>query len=204
MWYPSWSNWDNAGTTVTLGELIESGWKLFPQKKPYIIWHGLFDAEEILNLEQKIIWHFYYREIGQETPDRFRKMFVAKMNEIIPKLGHINKAMKLLKNADDPLEAYNLTETFEREGESTGTAGSVGRFSNTPQGSVENIDDYLTEATKNDSDSSGTTKEKYTMTRKGNIGVQTLGYEVTQYAEAYKDVDTMFLEELECLFLKVY
>ena len=148
------------------------------------------------------------------------------------------------RNVDDPLESYNLTETFEGDSSGGGTAtgsttdtskqtssstGSdtsekVTKFSDTPQGSISNIDNYLTNATKengngstnssgsNDVTATGssthsttdTGHQSHTLTRKGNIGVQPLGGEVMNIRDAFINIDLMVINELKDLFLQVY
>ena len=89
---------------------------------------------------------------------------------------------------------------------------------NTPQGSLDNLDNYLTEGSKDtdtnahngtassesESESSGEGSESYTLTRKGNIGVQPLGKEVEALRDSYINVDMMIIDELNDLFLGIY
>ena len=139
-------------------------------------------------------------------------------------------------NVDDPLESYNLVETFEESSsgsgtvtssgssentsESSGTSDKENRFSDTPQGSIENLDSYMTTATKDNetststatvsgSDSSESSSENtgstsHTLTRKGNIGVQPLGGEVKNIRDAFINIDLMVINELKDLFIQVY
>lgn len=64
--------------TMELGELLELGYQLDLRSYP------IFDEAYRDELNQKIIDHFYFREIGQETPDRFNRMLGRKMREIMP------------------------------------------------------------------------------------------------------------------------
>ena len=121
-----------------------------------------------------------------------------------------------------------MTEEYERDTENTGSASSSGttsesvtrdserRFSDTPQGSIDNIDDHMSEATKENetsgnngsssasSESSDRGKETYKLTRYGNIGVQPLGQEINVLRSSFIDVDMEIIDELKDLFLKVY
>ena len=114
------------------------------------------------------------------------------------------------------------------------------KFSDTPQGSIDNLDNHLTNATVKDSledrtntdskvaneeinssdnstgsatatstdtgqvSSQGKDIEKYTLTRRGNIGVQPFGQEITILRQSLINIDKMFLDEFNDLFLMVY
>lgn len=91
--------------TVSLRYLIERGYKLALDSYP--IW----DEEYRPYLNQKIIDHYYFREIGQETPDRFNFFLRRKMNEIMP---YYNKLYESELIEFDPL----ATEFF-KEGTDT-------------------------------------------------------------------------------------
>lgn len=209
--------------TLELRELIDGGVNIWDFEYP-----SYYKDKAKTEFEQKVIDHFYFRQIGQETPGRWLHYFRTRIREIMPYYIQLYKSVELMENAGDPFEAYNLTETYEEDttGTSSVQSGSEGlsetttnnehRFSNTPQGSINNIDNYLTEATKDnntlttqsedDSTSTGETSgtKKYTMTRRGNIGVQPLGAEINVYRSALIDVDNKIINELNDLFLLVY
>ena len=64
--------------TMELRELVERHYPLALDRYP------IFDENHRAVLNNKIIQHFWYREIWQETPDRFNRMLSRKMNEIMP------------------------------------------------------------------------------------------------------------------------
>jgi len=145
-----------------------------------------------------------------------------------------------MDDLENPFDNVDVVETFEEE--STGTASGSGsgqqtgnanssttqtvnnehRFSNTPQGAISNIDNYMTEAFKDNntqsdtatgsstnqtssestSQSSGTVK--HTLTRKGNQGVNTYAHDIMEYRQSLIDVDMMIINNLQDLFLGVY
>ena len=110
--------------------------------------------------------------------------------------------------------ARKSTGSTERDGE------LLRQFNDTPQNRITNIDNYMTEVTKEGNEAtekatgtasvagSGTSehdsKETYTLTRRGNIGVQTKGEEFEKNRRAILNVDAQVIEELECLFLQIY
>lgn len=87
--------------TVSLRYLLSRGYPLALDSYP--IWAE--EYRQILN--NKIIDHFYFREIGQETPDRFNFFLRRKMNEIMP---YYNKLYESELIQFDPL----ATEFFKQ------------------------------------------------------------------------------------------
>jgi hypothetical protein len=91
--------------TIDIRQLLQRGYKLALNSYP--IW-----AEEYRPfLNQKIIDHFMFREIGQETPDRFNFFLQRKMNEIMP---YYNKLYESELIQFDPM----ATEFFKEGTES--------------------------------------------------------------------------------------
>lgn len=245
--------YDTTKLTVELGEIIKAGVNIFDFDYEY---KGLDKSA----FEQKVIDHYYFRQIGQETTGRFKHYFKTRILEIMPYYNQLFDSEKLMAEQGDPFEAYNLTETFTRDVKATGkttdsqtssatSSGSTSRddtanitntktvdntqkFSDTPQGDIANLDDHLTNATINtgtetdtqthtanggdtsESNSSGTatgetnrddtTQETYTMTRRGNIGVQPFGMEIKYLRDSFLNIDQMIIKELNDLFLGVY
>lgn len=217
--------------TVELRELVENGVNIWDFEYP-----SYYTGEAKKAFEQKVIDHFYFRQIGQETPGRWLHYFRTRIREIMPYYIQRYESEALLKNAGDPLESYNLTEEYKEDTTDSSKATSKGsnsseglfettknnehRFSNTPQGSISNIDNYMTEATKDngkdtqqtethdssngESSAESSGEKTYTLTRRGNIGVQPLGQEINVYRSALINVDMEIIEELNDLFLMVY
>ena len=217
---------DNTGVTAELGDIVASGvniWDFdYPVPRSEIQYNGKtckvdFDRER---LQQKIIDHYRFRQIGQETVGRFKHYLKMRMCEIMPYYVQVYEFDAKFRNIDDPLESYNLVETFTQvssgsgrvTGQNSSENSGTSVFSDTPQGSVANLDMYMTNATKGtttdtgsseqDSESSGETS--HTLERRGNIGVQPLGGEVENIRNAFINIDMQIIEELADLFLKVY
>ncbi len=226
--------YDNTGVTVELGDIVASGVNVFdfdyPVPRKVVEYNGKtctvdFDRQR---LEQKILNHYRFRQIGQETVGRFKHYLKTKMLEIMPYYVQLYEFDAKFRNIEDPLESYNLVETFQQStagtgrttgsnsSESSGTSESVSKFSDTPQGEVSNIDHHLTNATVGTGDTSGSSSgsseessetsgnTSHTLTRKGNIGVQPLGGEVLNIRSAFINIDMQIIEELGDLFLRVY
>lgn len=224
-------NWYNTGVTVTLQEVVASGVKVWDFEYP-----SYYTGAEKAAFEQKVIDHYLFRQIGSETVGMWLHQFRTTVREIMPYYIQRYKSVALLMNAGDPLESYNLKETYTEDNTGTGKVTSTSaasenknrgvkgdstrKFSNTPQGSISNLEKYMTEATQDNTTgsenesatstgSSGQTSENagkrtYTMERRGNIGVQPLGQEINVYRSALINVDMEVINELGKLFLLVY
>lgn len=144
----------------------------------------LFDNSYRTELTQKIIRHYYTREIGFETYGLFKLKLQTKMNEIMPYYNQLYASAVLEL---DPLHNYSMHKTSAGQDSGTtsdtttttasasGTSGSTtstetetenstsssgeawNKFSDTPQGAVTGLDNdnYLTNATKNTDSRSG-------------------------------------------------
>ena len=154
--------------TVELGKLIENGFELFNFDYP-----SYYKDAEKLAFEQKIIDHYYFRQIGQETPQRFRHYLKCKLREIMPYYIQRYESVALMaagikSGKINPLENYSMVEegtnsesanakrtgsgttSMTGSGEVTNTKNGTQKFSDTPQNNLSNLDNYLTNATVND------------------------------------------------------
>lgn len=156
-------NYDNTGVTVELGELVDNGVDIWAFNYP-----TYYKGEEKAVFEQKVIDHYRFRQIGQETPARWLHYFRTRMREIMPYYIQLYESQALMQSIDDPFGNVDIVETFEQTttgkattednanstttSESTHVAnnGNTRKFSNTPQGNLGNLDSYLTEATVED------------------------------------------------------
>lgn len=228
--------------------------------KPFNLWDfdypSYYEGEEKAAFEQKVIDHFLFHQIGVETIGRFKHNFKTRIREIMPYYIQLYKSVEIMDKIEDPFGNVDVTETFEQEtsdsatgssnstetgnasssaaesktDEKTGSDHKVHRFSNTPQGEVENLMHHLTEASMDDdtanetvessgtattenestisnagsstSESSGTVK--HTLTRKGNQGVNTYAHDMIEFRQSFINVDMMIIGELRDLFLLIY
>ena len=287
MWNPFKRVYTSTGLTVELGELVKNGVNIWDFDYP-----SYYEGEEKAAFEQKVIDHFYFRQIGQETPGRWLHYFRTRIKEIMPYYIQLYESCDLLEG-QDPFESYNLTETYSEksttsetssdtsEVERTGSAsvndtntgsgteernGTVSesrdttvsedatgakdtKFSDTPQGNVNILDNgYLTNITSEGTDQhtdrtegiigerseidkttrsqtdtrtgseestetgsvtgtgskDGEGSREYTLTRKGNIGVQPLGKELEAFRESFLNIDMQIINELNDLVILVY
>lgn len=227
--------YDNSKVTVELRHLVESGIKVWDFDYP-----SFYKGAEKTAFEQKVLDHYWFRQIGQETPARWLHMFRSRIRDIMPYYIQLYESEAYMNAIKDPFATVDLTETYEEErtGESTGTAkvtssgsdsvntervnGNERKFSNTPQGAIENLDNYMTEATQessngsdmtdsyqqSDTNTESTGKDKtvtrHTFTKFGAQGVTTFGHDMIEFRQSFLNVDLAIIKELNDLFLQVY
>lgn len=142
--------------------------------------YPIFDETYRSRLNDKIIDHYFFREIGQETAAQFAQMMKRTMQEIMPKYNRLYNAIET--DLNHPLSDFtrhrNIDEDFTSEIDGTTSSRSDGTssasstdhnrnvFQDTPMSllsnngspSIEDMD-YATNVTYNDSNgtTSGTT-----------------------------------------------
>lgn len=211
--------YETSKLTIELREIVENGTNIWAFDYP-----SYYKGDEKTAFEKKVIDHFYLRQIGQETVGRFLHMFRTKIREIMPFYIDMYKTVEIMDALENPFDNVDMTETFEQstesesgsntQGESTSNNSNEHRFSNTPQGTIDNLDNYLTEAAKDENTGAATTKATsegtasghltHQLHRKGNQGVNTYAHDMIEYRTSIIDVDMMIINELNCLFLGVY
>ena len=280
--------------TIELKDIVENH-NIFDFAYPF------YDESKRHDFERSFIRHFYFREIGCETIDRFKHYLNDKMNVVFP---YYNELFKSASIEYDVLDNYKLTETYERKiennGKTSGISSTVGqtfdkqeseanqnktvdnignvetsgndttnttgnkntegqnvkKFLDTPQGLTDlSNSKYLTNLTQDNSSgqeqtngqsetntmsntettgkettvdkvettsnqelkttndnntrtfSEGEQSESYTLTRRGNIGVDTDSEAIEKHNRLHKtlkNIERMFFEECEDLFMLVY
>lgn len=216
-----------------VNEVIEkSRSRIFP---PFEI----FDESYRPVLETKILKHFYTREIGAETFGLWQLRLDAKLSVIMPYYNKLYKAINLdipvIDNVDMNVE-HNIgrnadtkvndkTDITASSQTTTSTnSNSKIRHSDTPQGSLEDLEsnEYMTDATISDStqtvnsntnstsNSTGNSNtnakstEEYAEHRWGKEGTITYISMVNEYIEKMKNIDAMLIRELEDLFMQIW
>lgn len=192
---------NNSKVTITVRELVAGGMVLFDPEDPYPIW----DEKHRPELEKKILEHYAFRQIGFETAGRFKFELNKKMREIMP---YYVKIWATTQYSYNPIENYNMREgsTDITNQNENGKTDMLSKFSDTPQGSIDNLEKYLSNASKetgnHEAKSDG--KTVHEAHRSGNIGVTTTQQMIEQERNATIDVDMQIIEALKDLFLGVY
>lgn len=206
--------YETSRLTLELRDIVDNG------DNSVDIWDfdypSFYEGAEKTAFERKVIDHFYFRQIGSETVGRFLHQFRTKVREIMPYYIQLYDSQALMQSIEDPFGNVDITETFEQESSgqsssmSTSESEGLRKFSNTPQGSVNNLDDYMTDATQESGNASGTGSSessgtvKHTFTKKGNQGVNTYAHDMEELRKTFRNIDMEVINELNTLFLGVY
>ena len=157
--------WTTTKVTIELRDLVENSVELWKFDYP-----SYYEGEEKKAFEQKVIDHFYFRQIGQETPGRFLHMFRSRVREIMPRYIDMYHTVEIMHGLENPFDNVDVTETFtettssESTGTTTGTSKSDStidnldthnisedkelRVSDTPGGHISNLDTHISEGRK--------------------------------------------------------
>lgn len=121
--------------TIELRYLIEGNYDLGLKDYP------IFDESYREQLNNKIIQHYYFREIGFETEALFKNRLNQKMLEIMPYYNQMYESSKL---TIDPLSTIDLEEVFSRKSKTTGegTSSTSGTGNNTNNFNSTDTTDY--------------------------------------------------------------
>lgn len=124
----------NSKITVELGELISSGMDLWNFDYP-----SFYQGEQKQKFEQKVIDHFWFRQIGAETPGRFLHFFKRTMREIMPYYIQRYKSVEMMNDPEiKPLDNYNMIEEYTSTAKNANTTESESEDTATSKGS-ENV-----------------------------------------------------------------
>lgn len=176
---------------------------------------GIWSKEK---LAERIIEHYYTREIGTDAIGQFIHFTKDKMNEIMETYAQLIYSASI---KFDPLVNVDFTESYTgttgntSSSESSSTGSGLTVNSDTPQGNI-NKSDILggayasstganeTENNVNDStESSGT--QDYTKRVKGNSGVSATAQNlIQQYRDYIRALNTEIVYELDSLFMAIY
>lgn len=188
---------------------------------------SIFDDTYKSVICQKILKHYYLREICSETVGVWLLWMNTRLEEIMPYYNQLYLSAKLEFN---PFNDVDLTRKHTTTGneKSTGDRATTSEgsqnddlkelYSDTPQGSVSNLEDesYLTHATinKNNSTSNSTatentnsnvdTTEEYIETIKGKQGSENYSTLLNKYRETLLNIDMQVIEEFSDLFFGLW
>jgi hypothetical protein len=184
--------------------------------------YPIFDESYREVLNEKIIDHYYFRQIGTQTIAEFKYRLRVKLNEIMPLYNKMYMAQNLEQRI---LDNYDVTETFTRTNSQnnsntqtqneSGTNTNKRLFSDTPQSRVDlDSTSYVTDITQDsgttgnnatiNGTATGSASENWTRKMVGNIGIQTDADAVIKYMDSLRNVDILLIDELNELFLGVF
>lgn len=175
--------------TTTIRFLKEAGYDFGLTDYP------IFDEAYRQNLNEKILDHYFDREIGFETAGLFKRHLNIKMNEIMPLYNQMYKS-ELLEI--DPFNDYDLVSVTNSESKGE----NKGYNSDTPQGKLGDIysKEYATTADNSDSH----TKNETTNTIKGKSGGASYSRLLMEFRQTFLNIDMLIVDELEELFMQLW
>lgn len=204
-----------------------------------------------------ILRHYYTREICAETVGLWKLWINSRLQEVLPYFGRLYDIQAQLF-LTDPLKDVDYTKTHDgsesedgthsretsenAEGSETSaetvtdTKTTVGdnweKYSDTPQGSLNNVEDmaYLTNATKTDTsltetdnksdnisktntnertgEESGSThregENEFTETVRGKWSSKTYAAMLSEYEQAVKNIDRMVIDSVSDMFFRLW
>ena len=210
----TFSGLDESKGCFNINEIVQQS-----RSKIFSFDYPIFDEKYRGVLETKILKHYYTREIGLETVGLWLHKLDVKMNEIMPYYNQLYKSCLLEFNP-----FYNTDFTTKRDiktnekgnskDETNTTTKEWELYSDTPQGSVKNLENetYLTNATKNTGDGNTLNKgetnvdnvQDYLETVKGKVGGENYSSLLEQYRKTFLNIDMMIIDELSDLFMNIW
>lgn len=169
-------------------------------------------------LAERILDHFYLREIGTDAPGSFKLFAKDKMREVMETYVPLiySAAIKF-----DPLVNVDYTETYTGTSDNTATSSTNSNdsgltvSSDTPQGQISKSEilqgKYASSTSANEGESQTTGNstsngsQEWSRRMKGNSGVSATAQAlIEQYRNYIRALNTEIVYELEPLFMGLY
>ena len=185
--------------------------------------YNLYDNELKSAFEKKFIDHFYFYEIGLTPIARFKKALQIKLNDIFPYYKQLYQTELRTAEIDfmlnkDLKEEYTrqLTGNSSVNQSSTSSSNdtSLNINNDTPQNKIDDLDQFMTSASKNTDNSTMSTNgtnnaennstETYSLISQGNIGVTSSAELLEKWRNVLINIDQMIFEECNDLFMLIY
>lgn len=210
----TFAGYDESKGYKSIEEILDKSWKeIFDFDFP------IFDEEYRGILCKNILRHYYTREIGEETVGLWKLRLSSKLKIIMP---YYNKLYLAWNEVENPFTDTNLVRehVLKHQGETSGTQNvdssgkQTERYSETPQGSLQDIEtnEYLTNATITDSNQEGNSKfeqlakntDEYIEKVIGKSGGQSYIELMTKYKDYIINIDNMVIDELNNCFMLLW
>lgn len=202
----------------SVDEVVANSWKkIFTTKCAF------FDEDYRSVLCQKILKHYYTREIGFETAGLWMLWMNRRLEEIMPYYNQLYKSAQLEFNPLHDVDYYREGNrqndgTSETSGSSKNKQDNVSRdlYSETPQGALTGVENetYLTDARKvmedNESNTNYTdnnttnTTEDYLEHVYGKMGTVNYSKMLNEYRTTLLNIDMQIIEEFSDLFMGLW
>lgn len=203
----------------------DDSYNLFDQ--PY----NLYNNELKPYFQEKFFQHFMFYEIGFDNINIFKQHLISTLNDIYPKYKQLYETEIRCLDIDfmlnkDLKESYVRKLNGESEGNSqassssdnTSNSNDLSIANDTPQNKIDDLDKYMTSASKSNSNSTNNSTsnanntiknksnntEEYELISQGNIGITSSAELLEKWRNVLINIDQMIFKELENLFLFVF
>ena len=184
--------------------------------------YNLYDNDLKPWFEEKFFQHFMFYEIGFDSVAMFKQRLMSKLNDIFPYYKQLYETEIACKNIDfmlnkDLKESYvrELTSNSNSTQESNATTNGLstaGQLTPSLISNSQKIDKFMDTAQKDESssnatatgESTGNSKEEYTLTSQGNIGITSSAELLSKWREVLLNIDLMIFEECNDLFMQIF
>ena len=184
--------------------------------------YNLYDNDLKPWFEEKFFQHFMFYEIGFDSVAMFKQRLMSKLNDIFPYYKQLYETEIAAKNVDfllnkDLKESYvrELTSSNNSSQESNATSNGLstaGQLTPSLIANSQKIDKFMDTAQKDESssnatssgESTGNSKEEYTLTSQGNIGITSSAELLDKWRQVLLNIDLMIFEECNDLFMQIF
>ena len=184
--------------------------------------YNLYDNDLKPWFEEKFFQHFMFYEIGFDSVAMFKQRLMSKLNDIFPYYKQLYETEIACKNIDfmlnkDLKESYvrDLTSSSNSSQESNAASNGLstaGQLTPSLIANSEKIDKFMDSAQKDVSssnttsngESTGNSKEEYTLISQGNIGITSSAELLDKWRQVLLNIDLMIFEECNDLFMQIF
>ena len=184
--------------------------------------YNLYDNDLKPWFEEKFFQHFMFYEIGFDSVAMFKQRLMSKLNDIFPYYKQLYETEIASKSVDfllnkDLKESYvrELTSNSNSNQESNVTSNGLstaGQLTPSLIANSDKIDKFMDTAQKDEStnistatgESTGNSKEEYTLTSQGNIGITSSAELLDKWRQVLLNIDLMIFEECNDLFMQIF
>ena len=184
--------------------------------------YNLYDNDLKPWFEEKFFQHFMFYEIGFDSVAMFKQRLMSKLNDIFPYYKQLYETEVACKDIDfmlnkDLKESYvrELTSSNNSSQESNATSkglSTAGQLTPSLIANSQKIEKFMDTAQKDESssnstatgESNGNSKEEYTLTSQGNIGITSSAELLDKWRQVLLNIDLMIFEECNDLFMQIF
>ena len=184
--------------------------------------YNLYDNDLKPSFEEKFFQHFMFYEIGFDSIAMFKQRLMSKLNDIFPYYKQLYETEIACKDIDfmlnkDLKESYvrELTSNINTSQESNATSNGLstaGQLTPSLIANTQKIEKFMDTAQKDESssnatstgESTGNSKEEYTLTSQGNIGITSSAELLDKWRKVLLNIYLMIFEECNDLFMQIF